>query len=179
MKRIFAILAVLILGSQSAQAGIMIEPYLGYVVGGEIDDGGGATADPAGTLFGARLGFRTLGFMAGVDYQTGTIEAQDWTDNAEDSDSDVTDLGVFVGYEFPILFRVYFSYFFDSKSEPEGSTGELEGSGTRLGVGYTGLPFVAINLELLSHSYDEFDGSALSSDFTADSYVLSVSLPLP
>ena len=55
-----------------------------------------------------------------------------------------------------------------------------EPSGTILGVGFTGLPFVSLNLEMANYKYDEAELSGLSGNVDADfkHYTLSVSLPL-
>ena len=176
MKKLFlgvAATAALAIGSL-ANAGILIEPYLGYHTGKfEI---GSTENDTKGITYGGRIGYQSLGFMGGFDYMTGT-----WTSESSGSDVDVTptDMGVFIGYKFPVLIRAYFTYNFDAqtKAESGGSSNKFTGKGMKLGIGYTGFPFVSINLEYISDSYDEMDGMSLSSDATGKMYGLTISAP--
>jgi hypothetical protein len=59
---------------------------------------------------------------------------------------------------------------------------ELSGNTTTLGVGFTGLPFVSLNLELRMISLDKFKdvstGLEYTRDYSANEVVLGVSLPL-
>lgn len=176
MKKLFIAAAIAIFGASQASAGIMIEPYLGYETG-KVKSAGTPDDDYTGTIFGARLGYSMVGLMFGVDYMTGsgTVES-----TGGDTDIKPADLGVFVGYEFPVMFRAYFSYFFDSKASIDGATVDFEGGATRFGVGFTGLPFVSINLEMITRTYDEFsDGTAIDPENTVETFALTISLPLP
>jgi hypothetical protein len=170
MKKILAAFAIAVLSSTAAHAGFLIEPYLGYETG---EDNGTPANDYAGMFYGLRAGGSTMGFIYGVDVQMGSGEL----DTTPAADLDFSDMGLFVGYEFPIMLRVYASYFL--KSEADTDAGTYAGTGTRIGVGYTGLPFVAINFEILARSYDEFEDVALGSDTEIDTMGLSISVPLP
>src|SRR3989344_6657241 len=92
----------------TAQADFLIEPYLGYHTG-EREGGGLTKSDVSGITYGARAGYKhMLGLMFGLDYMTGK-----WEDDATvKSDLTPSSLGVFVGFEFPILLRVYGVYGF-------------------------------------------------------------------
>lgn len=163
MKKL-AICLVAALGLTATQAqAFFIEPFLGYEMGhGDSDD-------LSGIQFGARLGGNTLGFMYGVDYTKATLE-NDQT-NAE---TDTTDLGVVVGYEFPILLRAYYVHFLKSETDSD-----LEGDGgSKIGIGYTGLPFLAINFEMITRKYDELNGASIA-ESEVDTYAISLSIPLP
>jgi hypothetical protein len=87
-------------------------------------------------------------------------------------------MGLFVSYEFPILLRVYATYILSSKADT-GQPADIEGSGMKLGVGWTGLPFVVINLEMTNRTFDEYDGQPLTNEIDLNTYALVVSLPLP
>ncbi len=172
MKKII-LAVVLALGAPLAHADLLLEPYVGYFMG-KSDDGTTKT-DFDGMAFGGRVGYQNLGFMVGADYMTGK-----WTDD-DDPSNDITPsmLGVFAGYNFPILLRVYGVYGITTKSKVEssGSSFELEGSSIRLGVGTTILPLVSVNLEYMTSSFDEFDGQALTPEVKQTAYALTVSLP--
>lgn len=152
-----------------ANADFLIEPYVGYYTG-DIKDSSGKS-DMKGMGYGARLGYTSLGFMGGLDYFTGK-----WTiDNTPEVDVTPTDIGIFVGFNFPILIRAYGEYLL--KSELKGDAGKYEGKGVKLGVGFTPLPLISVNVEYVTHTFDEFDGNSLTSDTTTKMIGLTVSLP--
>jgi hypothetical protein len=159
-----------LVGSQANA--FIVEPFLSYEMG-EADNGT-ASVDATGTTFGVRAGGSTLGFIYGLEYQTGSITVED---PAGDEDYDLTDMGVFVGFEFPVLIRAYATYYFSHKAEPPTGS-DIEGDGgIKLGVGFTGLPFVSINLEKMTRAYDKSGGATIDQEI--DTTILSVSLPLP
>lgn len=164
----------LLVGAAQAQAGILLEPYLGYHTG---DFGQATKNDTSGVSFGARAGYQTMGFMFGVDYMTGK-----WTsDSTPKADVTPTDIGVFVGYNFPVLLRVYGVYGFkdEAKAEASGNSNKFEGDGSiKLGVGFTGLPFVSLNLEYITNKFDEVNGNKITPEAEGKFYGLTVSLPL-
>ena len=97
------------------------------------------------------------------------------------------------------MFRVWGTYFLKNKLEFDSSTAtaasddstEITGKGFALGAGFTGLPFVALNLEYRSITYDEIKqrdgtkitlpysmgGSVVMNEIEAKDIVLSVSVP--
>lgn len=159
----------------SANAGILVEPYIGYYLG--TYKAGSSKENFSGPDFGARVGYKNiLGLMFGVDYLTGKME-----DKASPSnDLTPSQIGAFIGFEFPILLRVYGVYSLSDKLERKSDTQtlKLEGnSGIKLGVGYTGLPLISINLEYSVSKYDKSNDSSLSGSLKQNSYGLSVSLP--
>ncbi len=162
-----------------AQAGFMIEPYVGYEMG-TITHKNDPDMETKGTYYGGRLGYDFVGLKFGLDYQTGTENVEQGTSSASDGYS-FTDMGVFAGFEFPFLLQVYVSYFFDSTAKFKGSINpkEFAGNGTRVGIGWTGLPFVSINLEYATRTYDEYDGSSLTDNVAGKFTGLSLSIPLP
>lgn len=162
------ILAVSLLVGVSSQADILIEPYLGYHLGKW--KAGSTSEDLSGMVFGGRLGFSTLGFQAGLDYMGGELK----DDATPKSEFTVSNLGVFVGYNFPILVRVYGSYFFDAELK---DTFKLEGTAIRLGVGFSPLPLLDVNLEYMMGTYDKVNGSSINPDVKTDTYGLVLSIP--
>lgn len=172
MSLFFAFGAVAISGSP-AQADWLIEPYLGYHTGKlKVSS---ADSDANGVTYGGRLGFQSFtGLMLGADYMTGA-----WTAKTNPhQDMTPKELGVFVGYDFPVLMRVYATYFFDSKLDFDNGS-NLEGHDMRLGVGFkTLIPLVTINLEYGFGNYDKSHGHSLSNEYKTNYYGLTVSLPL-
>ena len=159
----------------TAHAGVLIEPYLGYLTG-KVEQSSNDW-DISGVNFGARLGYKSfLGLMGGLDYMTGKLE----DDANPKNDVTPSQLGVFVGFEFPILLRVYGVYGISNKAEFKDSatTNKYEGGDNiKLGVGFTALPLLSINLEYIMASYDEMDGNSLTNDLNIKTYGLSVSAP--
>ena len=170
-----------------ANAGLLIEPYFGYILSGdgEID---GSSDSYSGTNIGARLGYTFLGLMGGLEYSLGSHEL----DTSGGLSMDTTDMSLFVGYELPILLRAWLSYSISSDGtlEYSGSSSdtELSGGGYTLGIGYTGFPFISLNFEMFNRVYDDCSFTGVSNcketilnnkDFTVDGYALSISVPLP
>lgn len=172
MKRVLTGLAALLtltVMSLQAQA-IMFEPYAGY----EVGDAGSNASTYKGTTFGARLGFDVIPmFTLGVDYAMGSHTQEGILSN---TDWSVNDLGVFAMFEFPVLIRAWLTYSFDTKASTSGVS-DMKGTATKIGVGYTGLPFISINLEMVKRNYTE-QGSA-TIDSSSDTYLVSVGIPLP
>lgn len=164
----------------TAFSGVLVEPYLGFRVSGDTNQG---TTDGSynGALYGARLGYQFLGFMGGLDYSQSSYDI-DYDGTTVDSKTDSSNLGIFVGYDAPLLVRAWATYFLSNKLDFSSSSTEYSGSGYALGAGFTGLPFVSLNLEYRSISFDEFENStisgALNPSSDASEIILSVSLPL-
>lgn len=170
------ILKLLLLGvffTSSALASLLIDPYIGINVSGTTKFGTiDYDYDNAPISIGSRLGFSQLGFSVGLDYQmTSGVKLENHADKY-----DATELAIFGGFDFPILVRAYVGYIFTADFESSFAKYD-EGSGYKLGVGFTGLPFVSINVEYKAVSYDKLNGVNIN---TADhnSVLLSASLPL-
>lgn len=202
--RYYVIAAVLVFLGKVAFAGVLIEPYIGYSLAGKIDDkevGDESKSDYSGLNLGGRLGFQYLGLMGGFAYDHGSYETeltgpQDSVDSLKSAGITMKDkwsansYGAFVGYNFPILLRVWGTYFFSSKwtDQDNGSTiftkdSEFRGSAYELGLGYTALPFLSLNAQYrvtnFDKSKDASDGStATVKDTSVNSFILSVSLPI-
>ena len=178
MKIFAKFLAILIfIAYGSAQAGLLLEPFVGYVSGSQKQT---TTANFTGTIYGARAGFSFLRFAVGADYTGGNF--------TDDSTPKFTltsgDVGGFVSYKFPILFRIYGAYVPSAKLKGSSSISSFtlqKATAMKLGLGYTGLPFVNINIEYLSSSYEEIVSSGittpLSPKSTSTAYGVTLSAP--
>ncbi len=163
-KFILAIVAMSVF--TTAQASFLIEPYLGTHVSSDVDNG--TSKDFSGIGMGARLGWQNLGLQLGLNYKIADLDVDDR------GDADYNHFGAFVGYEFPILVRAWAEYVLSSNVDFDNGADMGSGSGTTIGFGYTGLPFLAINFETTKITYD--DNSSQRTD-DINSYMLSVSLP--
>lgn len=175
-KGILALLSAFILvgAAQTASAGVHLEPYVGYAKGSW--EQGAAGADYTGVVYGGRLGYTMLGLAGGVEYMGGNLS----DDAVISSDITPADLGLWVGYTFPILIRAYATYFFEAKSSFKNVTGtsKVEGTGMKLGVGFTFLPFLSVNLEYLTNEFDENQNGALTTKINSKATMVTLSVPL-
>ena len=175
------ILAFLII--KPAKAGLLIEPLVGYSMGTtKTDNTGFSTEDLNGTSYGGRLGYQNLGFQLGLDYLNSSLNI----DDSKFSTLKTSEWGGFVGFEFPILLRVYAGYIFSATGETQydagAGKGDLDfqnGSGSKFGIGFTGLPFVDINLEYRKGTFGEYKygGTKVEKDTDYSAYMISLSLP--
>lgn len=202
MKKIFTLIFATIC-LNTAQAGLYLEPYLGYAFGSsENESQGGATATTehsyTSTYLGARVGYGMMGWSGGLDYSFTMADYDIKISNpAGVSSSDEfknKTWGLFANYNFPALpLRAWGTYFIDwqrenKKSNTMSNVGDTDsGSGFGLGVGFTGLPFVSINVELrkisIGESKDNSSGVTTSYPTTSQQkpdykeILLSVSAP--
>jgi hypothetical protein len=175
MKFKLLIAALAVSFSMQSFAGLLIDPYFGigqskpvFVVAGvpaaESSDASSSTS------FGSRLGYSFLLISAGLDYEMSTV--------ASDDELTITNTSLFVGVDLPILFRFWAEYFISSSLDQTDSTIDFDfKDGYGLGIGFTGLPFVSLNLEVQTVNYD-FTVLGYDGTVTNASTVFSVSLPL-
>lgn len=169
------------------KASIHIEPYFGKILNfskaSQKESSVKYERDLDGVLYGARLGYGLLGFSAGIDFAASQFDAEvkkpisqvaSWKLSGQSVLSSVESsyFGFFINYDLPLLLRVWATYFPSVRYEfgigdPLQSEKDLwKGTGFSLGLGYTGLPFLSLNYELRSFSFDEEYES--SSDSTKD-----------
>lgn len=176
------ILAFLII--TPAKAGLLLEPVLGYSMGKfEIDDVDTSEEKTNGVSMGGRLGYQNLGFQLGVDYLRSSMNVDD---NDFKEDLVTSEWALFAGFEFPILLRVYAGYIFSATGESETDTGSgredlkfSDGTGMKLGVGFTGLPFVDINVEYRKGTYGEDKIGATKTERDTDFSAIMIGVSLP
>ena len=177
--------------SFTVEAGFLIEPFLGYISGsGEAGSTISVDYDYSTPTYGAKLGYSMLGLSLGADYSMAPefdLEAKTGSITVKDK-HEMTKLGGFIGYDLPAMFRVSANYFADvTLEDTDGSDvgDELSGSGYGLALGYTGLPFVSINVHYnmytLDESKDASDGTTSSlgaNEIDINEIMLSLSLPI-
>lgn len=165
MKKLLAILMICL--STNAMSGILIDPFIGYSMG---DASGDNKTDFSGTEVGSRLAYSMLGLYGGVDFRLRNFDA-DKGDNITDDGR----IALVVGYEFPILVRAFATYGIINSAKIGSSDLDIDNDIT-LGVGFTGLPFIALNFEMSSFHANKLANSTINSDFSM--YLFSVSLPI-
>jgi hypothetical protein len=178
------ILILTVLFINPVSAGVLIEPLVGYSFGSiKGDQGSGKSESVTGPSFGGRLGYQNLGFQLGLDYLNSSYSVS----NNDYSSLKTSEWGGFVGFEFPILLRVYAGYIFSATGATKYDTGAggdvdldfQKGSGTKFGIGFTGLPFVDINFEYRKSSYNEYKlaGTKYDDSTNFNAYMISLSFP--
>ncbi len=182
MKHFLSLFAFTVLFfANTARADILIEPVVGYNFNAVADfEDGERYSGGTGPSFGGRLGYQNLGLQLGVDYLNSSL---DMDDEDFDKNIDTSEWAAFVGFKFPILLRVYAGYIFSATGETEdAANNEYEfskGSGYKAGIGFTGLPFININLEYRTGTFDEIKIDGDESDSTADYQSIMLGLSLP
>lgn len=192
MKRFLGLLSfLLVFVSFNTRADILIEPLVGYSTGisGEIkpDTSTGLQKNTfsggGGGSFGGRFGYQKLGFQVGLDYLHSSI---DMSDKAFKKNLSMNEWAGFVGFEFPILLRVYAGYIFSADGESKYDNGTSvqkmtlrDGSGAKAGIGFTILPFLDINFEYRRGSFSSWKAGPTKFDSAIDYniYMIGVSLP--
>ena len=167
----------------TANAGILLDPYVGYGFGKtKFSSPASIEFDNTATQFGARIAYTVPIFFIGADYMILTGKSKVTSGPGKDSDISGNALYLMVGAHIPLL-RGYLGYGVLGNTVVKDSSSEATytGSSMKLGVGFTGLPFVALNLEYYRDTYNKYKDSVLgdgSCDGTPNTYFLTVSLPL-
>jgi hypothetical protein len=211
MKKSILNILLLALLSPSILAGLLIEPYVGYNLGMSSDykatvsgaAGAYKSSPTAGPEYGGRLGYSFLGLFVAADYSMLSFDSKDTittldgsavTGTEDKSSVDQTAMGLAVGYELPILLRVWGKYLFDvgwdvnNTTLTPTTTEEISGSGIAVGLGFTALPFLNIYAEYQSVTMDTVDKATTSSGDVKANYTdyerkrtsitIGISLPL-
>jgi hypothetical protein len=149
-------------GGALAQAGILLEPMIGYTVNGSTDDGAGNTTTYTGLEYGARLGVSITSFLIGGEYRSSpstTLTASPATAGYTQTGSSAG-TGVFVGFEFPAFpLRIIATYFFQDtmsgtlQGPLTNSTRDFSGTAIKVGIHYKIIPMVSVGIESLSGTY--------------------------
>ncbi len=137
-----------------------IEPYVGTSFLGDMDYGKAAQSAIQGKMnklpfvLGGRLGFKNLGFIAGIEYAT--TQDLNFDQNNSKELGDLTEMGAFIGYEFPVLVRGYIGYQFAGRLDADRAGDFKKLSGPKIGASLKIFPKVRLNLEYKLISFDEF-----------------------
>lgn len=167
--------------SQKASAAFYLEPFAGVILNSKykstVDEG-----TLSGSQVGARIGWTNMGLSLGLDGRRSAMKLETETIGLEDSDYTATQSGFFIGYEFPILFRVWANYVFSSEaSDNDDSSNKFKGGGGyNFGIGYKPLPFISINLEMFTLNYKTYENALgeTNVDFKSSGMLLGVSIPV-
>ena len=178
MKRLTLIFCLFL--TLPANANFFVEPYagMGKSISDDIQDLD-TSFDSFSFSPGLRVGtMKLLGLISAggdISYQDSTAEE----DGGRELSLTRMDYGLFVGANLPILFRGFAKYIFSSSLDI-GDNKVIGASGYGLGVGYTGLPFLVLNLEYknLTWSKVSTDDVERNSDGEISEIFLSLSFPI-
>ena len=163
------------------RTGILIEPVYGFSTGELVSKPSGSKDLWAftGTGYGGRLGFQYGRIQLGVDYLNSnlTFESKDW------EETKLSAWSGFIGLKIPRLWRLYGGYTFSATGEGYYNDQKLiflEGSGTKFGIGFTGIPFLNINFEYTQGEFGDAKdgGTVLGYGPTYHSYMFTLSIPI-
>ena len=177
-----------------AKADVLLEPYAGYEVGTlNMTYGSGAGVTNSGQSFqnsqtgfdlGLRLGYEFPLIFAALDgmYTTGNVGSGSGTGSF--SSSSMTRTSVFIDAGVHILFiRGYVGYgFVDNTAISTTNSPSFTGNAIKLGVSFTGIPFVDINVEYIMHTLTNYSiqndpGNDFTSSGKNNVAMVSVSVP--
>lgn len=181
----------------AANALLYVEPYAAYRLGTQTRTIANSEYEwsTKGTAIGARLGTSIIPLITmGVQYEMGSrdqsldVGPTGTTTGDTGSEFDDTHLGIFAAFTSLPLFNVWGTYFLSSeleytKDNNASTVGTvLSGGGYGVGAGFTGLPFLSINVDYRMFSYDESETSAgvtstLTNEVDVTEIMLSVSSP--
>lgn len=174
-------LFALVLTINTASASLLIEPHVAFNLNGSGEGTAGSTThkyEYNGPQFGARVGYQGLGLMAGFDYTRSSYDFEDtFAGTGVTQSFNRNEMGIFAGYEFPILIRAWGAYYFSNTAKNDKGD-EYTGNTKELGVGFTALPLLSVNLMYRMVTWDEINSSKLTDDINVNEIVLGVSLPL-
>jgi len=172
MKKLLVALSILL--STNAFAGVLLEPYIGYNIGG-TDQSGQVDSDLKGEGYGLRLGWKLPFVFVALDYSMSNITSE--KSGQADEDGDLKNFGVVVGASLPMV-RVWAGYNFSAVEDLD-TTGKYTGNGMKAGIGFK-IPVlpISINAEYIISKYDELSDVALTNDVDSKMLFLSLSAPL-
>lgn len=154
----------------NANAGFLLEPYVAKSLSGDWKTSG-SKEDASMSVTGVKMGYHSpTGFLVGGDLQLGIGEYDNLVAGLASSDAAQVAISGFVGYQTAMGLRGYIHYFFSSAVVADDILAELElrGKGFKFGVGYSVLPWLAVNLEYHMMTYDEYKNTTTTNFASLD-----------
>lgn len=159
MKRLVTTLAMLVGFSGVANAGILLEPYVGYESGSLIFiDATDVQSKFTNTALdaGLRLGFRSGGFWLAAEGMAST-GGKSKPEVGPDMAFSGTTLFASMGYDFSTRVRLMAGYGFQDSLTVKDDTGPdttyFGGMAAKVGLGFYILPHAALNVEYVMRDY--------------------------
>lgn len=163
--------------AQVAQAAIVFEPYLGVPLGTADLDSASSTST-SGFGIGGRLYYEKMGFILGTDLK---FSAQ--SSSSPEMSYEQNQLGLMGGLSVPgFPLRLWINFYFLDQMSVSQLDRDYMGGGYSLGLGFSPLPIVALNLEYKSSTYNKYDKGSTEVNIRDDEATFSallVSLSFP
>ena len=191
--RSFALGGVVVIAtlvSHQAKADLLIEPYIGAGIGelkASYSDGSGDLKyNTDGINVGARVALALPIIYFGADFDLQVSQAKvDSNPHSYFGDTSLTSQALFgfVGVHLPLL-RAWAGYGVLDRLDFASSNGysarKFSGNAWKVGAGFTGLPFIDLNVEYISSTFTDRPsiGGATFDKATQGTVLLSASLPL-
>ena len=173
---------LLLVCSSVAFAGFHLEPYAAFAASGEWDNGL-RTDKISMTNFGTKLGYQSsFGLQVGGDIQLGSGTFKTASAGQQDLKAASAAFGAYLGYQTFFGLRGYAHYLFSSAVALDDSINSaLVGNGIKLGVGYSIIPWLALNLEYHSMQYgkskSDLGDATLNPKYKTNFIFVAVSFP--
>ncbi len=183
---VFCLLSV-VWSFEPALGDVVLEPYAGYDMGKmkflSVAGLSGSEWESSGFAFGARVSYTIPMLFFSLDYNSEMGSARRTSPSSLNSDTSGSTLFLLMGMNLPLL-RGWLGYGLMQettfKSVPNVGDMTATGSGLKVGLSYSGLSFMAVNLEYIRKSFLAVKTSAseVNADGTGDIVRLSVSVPI-
>ncbi len=182
MKLLVLALSLLVGFASTANAGIFVEPYLGYGLGSyKFDTTGGDKGKITGPVLGGRIGGEMAMLFIGGDYSMSLSNKM--KSDAGGTDPDVTSSQLFgvIGANLPII-RLWAGYGLMNELKEDTVVGDITysgGSHIKVGVGLKVIPMLSLNAEYIMSDYKKAELGPLTGDpeLKVNTVLLSASVP--
>ena len=186
--RVFFLILMISFFALKSDAGVLIDPYLGYLFPGNATQGPGDSFKFHGPVYGIRGGFQET-VMLGFDFGKSYLKFKRGKPvYVLPRDYSGTYFSFFAGVSLPAIpLRFWASYYLYSEyedGEGRGSGDSYLGDGYGATIGFTGIPFLSLNLEFRMFRFDRFEDAIsgektdLEPDLLSNEILLTVSVPL-
>lgn len=149
-------------------ADILIEPVIGYSIGEfktQTETSYSTVSESNDSLngftYGGRLGLQILAVQLGLDFLGGFL-------SIDGEKKKINEVGAFVGYKFPAFLRIYAGIVpFASAEGEEYTVGTITGAGYKIGLGFSLLPSLNLNIEWRSIKnlyHNDLDSTSVESN---------------
>lgn len=186
-----AVCLAILLPTAGAQAGVVLDPFVGYHASGAYTDEAATNNSYklSGINYGARLGYSVAVAALGAEYFAQNAGLAPASSSGSSRTFSGHSLGAFAALTLPVLpVRFIATYFFRSVGgvATTGVDRHVQGDGFKAGVHFTFLPLISVGVEYLSQTFGdsknvyagETSFSALDRKHTQQSYMVVVSLPI-
>lgn len=174
-------LALLLVGgfASTANAGIFVEPYLGYGFGSY--ENGADKGKITGPVLGGRVAGEFAMVFIGGDYSMGLGNKINSDNTSSDLDVDTSMLFGVIGVNLPVV-RAWVGYGLMNETKVKtaiADTTHSGGSHVKLGVGFSLIPMLSLNAEYIISDYKKLESSLGSGDSNLKSNTVLVSASVP